>query len=292
MALTPETISLVLAFMAALLFGTGVVITQFGLKYLPPLSGAAISMPAFTLLFLLLSPFLLHGETVEWRAVPIFIGVGLVYPALLTTLTFSSNRALGPVITGALGNLAPLFSVALAVALLGEELHELQLLGLIVAIGGVFLITLSRASDKGDWRTWVLLLPLAAAVLRGVIPPIIKIGLAIWPSPIAAGLVGYIVSSLVVLTFERIRTGRFIAQGPIAGHLWFAAVGICNGVATLMLYAAVGYGRVSLVTPLIATYPLVTVVLSALILTHVRITAKLALGTLAAVAGVVLVLIG
>lgn len=292
MAMTPETISLVLAFMAALLFGTGVVITQFGLKYLPPLSGAAISMPAFTALFLLLSPMLLHGETVEWRAVPIFIGVGLVYPALLTTLTFSSNRALGPVITGALGNLAPLFSVALAVALLGEELHALQLLGLIVAIGGVFLITLSRASDKGDWRTWALLLPLAAAVLRGVIPPIIKIGLAVWPSPIAAGLVGYIVSSLVVLTFERIRTGRFIAHGPIAGHLWFAAVGICNGVATLMLYAAVGYGRVSLVTPLIATYPLVTVVLSALILTHVRITGKLACGTLAAVAGVVLVLIG
>ncbi len=92
-------------------------------------------------------------------------------------------------------------------------------------------------------------------------------------------------SSLVVLTSERIRTGRFIPKGPIAGHMWFAAVGICNGIATLMLYAAVGYGRVSLVTPLIATYPLVTVALSALILTHIRITAKLALGTVAAGCG-------
>ena len=127
MTLSPETLSLVLAIMAALLFGTGVVITQFGLKYLPPMSGAAVSVPSFTALFLLLSPFLLHGETVEWRAVPIFIGVGLVYPALLTTLTFASNRALGPVVTGALGNLAPLFSVGLAVAVLGEELHSLQL---------------------------------------------------------------------------------------------------------------------------------------------------------------------
>lgn len=291
MTLTPETISLVLAIMAALLFGTGVVITQFGLKYLPPLSGAAVSMPAFTALFFLFSPFVLHVETVEWRAVLIFIGVGLVYPALLTTLTFSSNRALGPVVTGALGNLAPLFSVGLAVAVLGEELHSLQLLGLIVAIAGVFLITLSRASDKGDWRTWALLLPLGAAVLRGGIPPIIKIGLAIWPNPIAACLIGYTVSSLVVLTSERVRTGRFIPKGPIAGHLWFAAVGICNGVATLMLYAAVGLGRVSLVTPLVATYPLITVGLSALILTHIRINAKLAFGTVAAVAGVVLVLI-
>jgi uncharacterized membrane protein len=74
--------------------------------------------------------------------------------------------------------------------------------------------------------------------------------------------------------------------------LWFAAVGIVNGVATLLLYAAVGYGRVSLVTPLVATYPLVTVALSAILLTSVRVTAKLACGTVAAVAGVILVLVG
>ena len=50
------------------------------------------------LVFLLLSPFLLHGETIEWRAVPIFAAVGLVFPAMLTMLTFASNRALGPVV--------------------------------------------------------------------------------------------------------------------------------------------------------------------------------------------------
>jgi drug/metabolite transporter (DMT)-like permease len=290
--LSPETIAVGLAFAAAILFGTGVVITQFGLKYLPPLSGAAVSVPAFTSVFLLLSPILLRGEPVVWRAVPIFIGVGLVFPALLTTLTFSSNRLLGPVVTGALGNLAPLFSVTLAVMVLHEPLHPLQLAGLVTAISGVFLITISRTSGKGDWRSWALLLPIAAAFLRGVVPPIIKVGLAIWPSPIGAGLVGYIVSSLVVLTSERLRTGRFIARAPISGHLWFAAVGIVNGVATLLLYAAVGYGRVSLVTPLVATYPLVTVVLSAVLLSNVRVTAKLACGTVAAVAGVILVLVG
>jgi drug/metabolite transporter (DMT)-like permease len=178
------------------------------------------------------------------------------------------------------------------VTALRETLHPLQLAGLLIAIAGVFLITMSRSNGKGDWKTWALLLPLGAAFLRGVVPPIIKIGLAIWPSPIGAGLVGYIVSSLVVLLSERIRTGRFIAKAPIAGHLWFAAVGIVNGVATLMLYAAVGSGRVSLVTPLVATYPLVTVALSALVLTNVRITAKLTCGTVAAVAGVVMVLLG
>ena len=46
---------------------------------------------------------------------PIFVAIGLVFPALLTLLTFASNRALGPVVTSTLGNLAPLFAVALAV---------------------------------------------------------------------------------------------------------------------------------------------------------------------------------
>ncbi len=91
-----------------------------------------------------------------------------------------------------------------------------------VAVLGVLTITVTRTDDMRDWRTWALLLPLGASVMRGVIPPIIKVGLEIWPNPIAAGLTGYIFSTLTVLTVERIRTGRFIVQAPMAGKLWFA----------------------------------------------------------------------
>jgi hypothetical protein len=72
-----------------------VVTAQFGLRHVEPLSGASISVPAFTLLFILLSPLILHDEPVVWRALPIFAAIGLVFPALLTLLTFASNRALG-----------------------------------------------------------------------------------------------------------------------------------------------------------------------------------------------------
>ncbi len=51
-------------------------------------------------------------------ALPIFMAIGLFFPASLTLLTFASNRALGPVITSTLGNLAPLFAVTAAVVLL------------------------------------------------------------------------------------------------------------------------------------------------------------------------------
>ena len=219
------TLAILLAFASAGCLGAGVVTAQFGLRSVEPLSGAAISVPAFTLLFLLLSPLLLLDEPVVWRGVPIFAAIGLVFPALLTLLTFASNRALGPVVTSTLGNLAPLFAVTLAVLVLQEPLRGLQLAGLVIAVSGAVIITVTRPRDFGSWRTWALLLPLGGAVLRGVIPPIAKLGLEIWPSPLWACLIGYIMSSLVVLTVQRIRKGRFVVEASWSGRLWFAVTG-------------------------------------------------------------------
>jgi drug/metabolite transporter (DMT)-like permease len=284
--------AIIFAFAAAAFLGGGLVLTQLGLRTVHPLSGAAISVPAFTLLFIVISPFLLRGETIAWQAVPIFAAVGLVFPACLTLLTFASSHALGPVITGSLGNLSPLFSVALAVVVLLEPMHTLQLLGVLVVVLGALMVTVTRPGDLRGWRTWALLLPLAAAALRGLIPPVIKVGLEIWPNPIAACLTGYIFSSLTVLTVERIRTGAFIAKAPWSGRLWFALNGICNGVGTLLLYAALGSGPVTVVTPIYATYPLVTVALSALVLRKSIVTLRIAAASALTVAGVVLILVG
>ena len=286
------TAAILFAFASAAFLGAGVVTSQLGLRTMEPLAGAAISVPAFALLFLLLSPVLLSGEPVVWRGLPIFAAIGLFFPAYLTLLAFASNRALGPVITSTLGNLAPLFSVALAVALLHEPLRPAQLAGLVIAVIGAVIISVTRPRDLGHWRSWALLLPLAAALIRGVIPPIVKLGLEVWPSPLWACLIGYLMSSLVVLAVQRIRQGSFVAQAPASGRLWFAVTGISNGLATLAMFAAVRHGPITLVAPVVAIYPLVTVVLSAVMLKHIAITPRIVGGTLLTVAGVALVLAG
>lgn len=284
--------AILLAFAAATFLGVGLVLTQFGLKYIHPLSGAAISVPSFTICFLLMSPILLAGQIIVWSAVPIFAAVGLVFPALLTLLTFAANRSLGPVVTASLGNLSPMFAVLLAVVVLGEPLSVRQFAGLLLIVAGVLVITVTRTEAMRNWRTWVLLLPLGAAAIRGVIPPVIKVGLDIWPNAMAAGLTGYIFSSITVLMVERVRNGRFLVRGPLAGWLWFAVTGICNGIGTLLLYAAVGAGRVSVVVPIIASYPIVTVGLNMLVFGWTQGALRLALGTALTVGGVVLILLG
>ena len=286
------TSAIIYAFASAGFLGAGVVLAQLGLRTVEPLSGAAISVPSFTVLFLLLSPVILQGEPVVWAGLPIFIAIGLFFPASLTLLTFASNRALGPVITSTLGNLAPLFAVTTAVFLLNEPLHPPQLLGLVVAVAGAAIITVTRPRDLGHWRSWALLLPLCSALIRGVVPPVVKLGLAVWPSVLWASLIGYVMSSLLLLSVQRVRTGSFLVKAPRAGIFWFAMTGLSNGLSALSLFAAVRNGPITLVAPLAAVYPLVTVALSAVMLRHIAITARIVAGTTLTVLGVVLVLIG
>ena len=176
--------------------------------------------------------------------------------------------------------------------LLHEPLQAHQLVGAVIAVSGAVIITVTRPRDLGSWRSWALLLPLTSALVRGVIPPIVKLGLEIWPSPLWASLIGYIMSSLVVLTVQRLRKGSFAVEGSREGRLWFAVTGIFNGLSALSLFAAVRNGPITLVAPLAAIYPLVTVGLSAIMLKHIAITPRIVAGTLLTVAGVALVLIG
>jgi drug/metabolite transporter (DMT)-like permease len=285
--------AVVLALTSALCFGVGLVLTHIGLRYIPPLPGAAISIPSSTLLFVAIAPIVLGGHPIVWAAVPIFAAIGLLYPAAVTLLTFAANRALGPVITSALGNLAPLFAVGLAVLILGEPLLYSQIGGLVVTVAGVAILSVARGREGiARWRSWAVLLPLAAAAVRGFIQPSVKIGLAIWPSPFAAVLTSYIVSSLIIVGANRLQSGRFLAVAPLRGHLWFVLIGVLNGLAVLLLYAALANGPVALVAPLVATYPLVTVIGSKLVQEKIEGGPRLAIGVALTVLGVVLLLAG
>jgi len=284
--------SVVLAFASAFFFGLALFLTQLGLRHVPPLSGAAVSIPSSTLTLLCIAPAALAGSTPDWRALPIFLAVGLLFPGAVTLLTFAANRALGPVITGTLGNLAPVFAVGIAAILLHEPLQARQIAGLLTIVAGIVMLSATRREDGVRWRTWLVVLPLAAAALRGLAQPAVKLGLEIWPDPFAAALASYIVSSLVVIAAATLRRQAPGQGTPRRFYLWFVVVGLCNGLAVLLMYAALARGPVSLVSPLVATYPLITVAASAIILRKTDRSPRLAFAVALTVAGVALLLAG
>lgn len=276
---------------SAFCFALALILTQFGLRHLPALLGAAVSMAASTAAFWVLAPALLSGDSWVPESALIFAAVGVLFPAAVTLLTFESNKRMGPTVAGSLGNLAPLFAILGAVVILDERLSQWHVAGVTtIVIGVTVLSTRGRHSPSRKWPLWLIALPLLAAGIRGAVQPAVKFGLADWQNPFAAVLIGYTVSSVVVLTAAFLRNRRWMRHLPREGFLWFAGVGLCNGLAVLLLYTALSLGPVVLVSPTVASYPLITMVLSLALLRAGRPTARQGVGVAMTVIGVAVLL--
>jgi drug/metabolite transporter (DMT)-like permease len=285
------TLAVLLGLLSTLGVGAGFVLTQIALQRMPPWLGAAFSVPSSTLLFWCVSPFFIDLTQADLGAAAIFAAVGLLFPATVTLLNFESNRLMGPNIAGAVSGSGPVFAVLLAVILLHENLRVFQLLGLVAIVGGVTLMYRRRQQTFPVASPWLLMLPLAAAAIRGAVQPIVKLGLERWPNPLAAVLIGYTISAIVLILAALVRNRGVPRNFDRRGAAWFAAVGICNGLGVLSTYAALGHGPVTLVSPLVASYPVVTVLLGHILLRDERIGTQLALAVAATVGGVVLLIV-
>jgi drug/metabolite transporter (DMT)-like permease len=281
----------ILALAAAFCFALALILTQFGLRTVPSWRSPLYTIGGSTAAAWVLALVFVDPSGFEWRAAAIFAVVGCIFPVVVSILAVRSNEALGPAVSGAVGNVTPVFAVLGAVLFLGERLSPSQAAGLAMVVGGVALLALRGGAGGRHWSIWVLGLPLAAALIRGAIQPAIKTALELWHEPLAAAAIGYTMSTVVILTLVGRRALR---SGPVdrKGLGWFLAVGMCNGTATFLLYAALGLGSIALVAPLVALFPLFAVVLSYFFLRGEQLHALGLLGIVVSVAGVILLLVG
>jgi len=282
--------ALVLAILSALCFGMALVTGRIGLRTLDARSGAAISIPTATLLFVAAAPFALDLSGFDARAALLFAVVGLFFPAIVTLLTFRSNELLGPTVTGAVSGTAPLFAVVGAAIVLGERVPDEAALSTAGVVAGIALLSSKKGVRLRNAFAWPLLWPIAGAAVRGLAQVAAKAGLVMWASPFAASLIGYVVSSATVVGADRILGSAkpVLTKSAIA---WFALTGVLNGGAVLLMYAALAGAPVWMVAPVVASYPLVTAVVSAAVLRDERLTARIVGGALLT-AGAVTYLVG
>jgi drug/metabolite transporter (DMT)-like permease len=277
------------AMVAAALYGTALVTTHFGLRYMNTLTGAKVSIPTAMVMFWILSPFM-DSSGWEVQAVVVFALVGLFYPAAVTLLTYEANRRLGPTVTGTIGSTTPLFAVLGAAAFLSEALGIREL----AATACVVLGTMALSKPPGETTTArpqaALWMPWSAALLRALAQVLAKGGLVLWPNPFVAALLGYSVSAVVVWTAGTLVPGGAAPAFNCRGAGWFAVTGLLNGAMLLSMYAALATGPVHVVAPIVATYPLFTLALSAVLLRQERLSRRLIGGVALTVAGVVILL--
>ncbi len=278
--------AVLLAILSALCFGLGMVTGRIGLRTLDPRAGAAISIPTAAVLFLIAAPFAVEWSAINITAVTIFALVGLVYPAVVTLLTFRANDELGPTVTSAISGTAPLFALLAAGLFLNERVPPQAAVAATGVALGVALLSWTPGAIRVGYTGKALWWPIAGAVLRGLAQAGAKAGLLLWPNPFAAGVIGYVISSVTVVSADRLRHApRAIPSRRSV--LWFGATGILNGGAMLLMYSALAIAPVSTVAPIIAAYPLVTVCISALFLRSETLTRRMVGGAMITVAAII-----
>jgi drug/metabolite transporter (DMT)-like permease len=277
---------LALALLSSLCFGVALVTGRIGLRTLDARAGAAISIPTATLLFVAAAPFALDVSGFNAEAALWFAVVGLFFPAIVTLLTFRSNEELGPTVTSAVSGTAPLFALIAAGLLLGERIPVQAAAAAVGVVAGVGLLAWNQNTVRPGFAGRSLLWPIAGAVVRGLAQAGAKAGLVLWPNPFAAGLIGYLVSSATVLGANSV--GRAARLRPTKqGMIWFAITGILNGGAVLLMYAALSKAPVAVIAPIVASYPLVTALVSAAVLRKEALTVRAMAGAVITVAAIV-----
>ena len=145
------------------------------------------------------------------------------------TLLALSQQSIGVARTGALVSSAPIIGTLVAALALDEPLTVPIVGGVLLAVIGVALISLSgRVSESDEWRRpW---LALAVAMIWGSTPLLIRFGLERFDHPVEGLTIG-LASSAVVYALLLTATGRWGRPVPVAAVRWIAIGGLCGAIA-------------------------------------------------------------
>ncbi len=251
------------AALAAVCFGGQVVVTMRSFTYVDPQTSSMISIGTSVVIFWLLSPFLLKAEYFANPGVWIFFINGLIHPLFSIYLAYEAAKRMGPTVSATISATAPLFATAGAVLVLGEHITMVLLMGTIGTVVGIMVLSWKQQGQR-EWALWALILPIGAALIRGVNHNLGKFGLEMLPSPYFASLVSFTVSFIGSVLIYRLRIGNLPFILPRRGLMWSGLAGVLIAVGVLGMYSALNHGRVVVVSPIIATFPVFTLIISLL----------------------------
>ena len=293
-------LAVVFAFVAACGFGSGIVFIRIGTRHVSPptatfmtvLSGAIL----ITTLAVLLKPQdikALQPINFAWFAVM----AALAYPGARVLMNTAISWV-GASRAAPWASLQPLFALALGVAFLGERPNLLVGLGTPLIVFGLILVVLAgntgrQALGEGALRKLGFILAAGGAMCfasRDVISRHVVGNIA---DPLVTASMALLLGCVMLLVLA----GKDMAANLRSGNIKYLAIcglaGICQGIAVASLFQALSRAPVTVVSPINASSPLVTLLLVHLFLQRLElVTPKLIIGTVLSVAGVIIVVLG
>jgi drug/metabolite transporter, DME family len=286
--MTPEAVAL----LASISFALFAVYGWLGLRYSTPLTATVVSLAARTVT--LGAAVALSGGIPDYKAAAmgIFVLLGVSQSAI-SLLTFIGLQKIGTSRSQPLRNSYPLWSALIAIVIMNEQASVAVLAGTLFVVAGVVLISWKPETVTPSYRAWHVLYSLGAGFLAGVAFPLRRYGLTLTNEPIFFSFVIASVSLLGSIPYVRWTSS---GQGLVwhrKGIMHFFISGFCEGMGALLTLVALTGARVVIVSPIVATSPLFSLLISLIFLrSKEKVTNLTIAGTLAVVAGTIAIALG
>ena len=272
---------------SAFLFALSNHFTNMGLERSDARSGTLVSIATSAVVYWLLAPFFLESWYWLTTAALMFAIVGIIRPAISTTLAISSIKMMGPTLTSSLTAATPIFGSIFAILILGERLSSPVAIGTAAVVAGAVVAAWNPRGLKRTWPLWAVALPLGASLIRATGHIVTKYGLLEVDSPSFAVLVGNTVSLGTAVLLYR-GEGR-VLSGRGGSNLWFFGAGVANALSVQFLNNALAIGDVVAVVPIVSATPVFTLLMGFFYFGRETITWR-TLGTIALIVpGVIVV---
>jgi len=251
--------AVVLALASAALFGAMTVALRFALARVRDAEAGALL--TIVVAFCVTLPFVASGELDVTGTWP-FLLAGMLGPGGSQLLFTLAVRDAGPSRTSVTVGTAPLFSVAIALLLLDEPAKAGVIGGAVLIVAGGILLV--REPGRPEHVRWIGLgFAFAATIIFALRDNLVRhLALDTDVEPALAAAATLLAGGLTVAAWLLVTRRRL----PRRGLATFVPAGLCFGISYLCLFEAYYRGRVSVVSPLVATESLWGVGLSALLL--------------------------
>ncbi|WP_246943145.1 DMT family transporter [Bacillus pinisoli] len=206
----------------------------------------------------------------------ILFGLSGIFTTFLGRITlFKSFREIGPSRGAAIKNSAPLFTILFAVIFLQEVLHLYPLIGVLfvlfgLGIQGYYLLKQERlpTNHKSSNYKKGYFLALLSAFVFGIGQAIRKPGMQEMPDPFFGAFISSVVALIIILLFEW-KKGTVVKtirnQYKNRNYNYYLS-GVLTSVAILSFFIGITYTQVSYVAAIAAVEPLLTIILSKILL--------------------------
>ena len=293
-------LAVVFAFLAALGFSSGYVLIRVGTQRVsaPTATFFTVITGAVLISALALTLNLPEVRSVTPTAIGWFALMGVMAYPLARVLQNTAITMVGATRAAPVSSLQPIFAMALALSILGERPNQLVILGTPIIVCGLIMVVLTSRTSGGldqvlTARKLGYLLAMGAAasfasrdvisrhVVGSIAPPLVTAAYALT----IGGILLFMLTYRDVINSLRRLPGKYVALCCLAGAT--------QGLAVAFLFQALSRAPVTVVSPINASSPLITLLLAHIFLQRLEhINLLLVLGTLLSVGGVVLVVVG